>query len=280
MNSNIFPKKLKSGDEVRIIAPSCAKATLGSGVIEKGESELRRLGLRVSWGAHTHIVDELDCAPVAARVEDLHEAFLDPEVKAILAVRGGFYANQLLGHIDFSVIKNNPKIFCGFSDITVLQNAILARTGLVSYSGPNLSYIGKSKLLDYTIDYLRRCLFEDEAFTVDQALSYQNFGPHFGDEVVANPGWVPLVAGVAEGVIVGGNLCTFNLLQGTSYMPSLQNAVLFLEDDASSEYKDFDRNFQSLLHLPDFASVRGIVFEEAGRPVEWRVLDGWLLSQL
>ncbi len=256
----IISEKLKTGDEVRVIAPSCAKGTLSSSVIEAGEAELRRLGLVVSWGENSHIIDSFECAPIATRVADLHAAFLDKNVKAILAVRGGFYANQLLDYIDWNIIKNNPKVFCGFSDITVLQNAMLARTGLVSYSGPNLSYIGKSGTLGYTLDYFKKCLFSDEPFKVQPSDVFQSFDSQEGMQINKNSGWYALQDGEALGTIVGGNLCTLNLLQGTKYMPSLQNSILFLEDDVESKYRDFDRNFQSLIHLPEFTGVKGILF--------------------
>lgn len=255
----IIPQKLKPGDEIRIIAPSCASATLPPVVIEKGIEELRRLGLVVTWGENTRIVDEFECAPIAARIADFHAAFKDANVKAILAVRGGFYANQLLDFIDWGLVKNNPKIFCGFSDITILQNALLAQVGLVSYSGPNLSYIGKSGVLEYTMDYFKRCLFFEGSIVVEPSKHYQDFGSLEGLRIQESPLWTVLSEGTAEGVCVGGNLCTVNLLQGTPYMPSLSGAILFLEDDAESTYRDFDRNLQSLIHLPDFERVRGLI---------------------
>lgn len=255
----IIPPKLKPGDEIRLIAPSCSGATLTPAVIEKGVEELRRLGLVVTFGENIRILDEYECAPIAARIADFHEAFSDSNVKAVLAIRGGFYANQLLDFIDWDLVKNNPKIFCGFSDITILQNALLAQVGLVSYSGPNLSYIGKSGVLDYTMDYFKRCLFSKEPVVIQASKHCQDFGSLEGLRIQESPPWMVLTEGGAEGICVGGNLCTVNLLQGTPYMPSLDGGILFLEDDAQSTYRDFDRNLQSLMHMPDFNRVRGLV---------------------
>lgn len=256
----IFPDRLRPGDEIRIIAPSCAKASVHQAVLEKGLAVLKQLGLKVTWGRNTHLVDNFDCAQVAARVQDLHEAFADKNVKAILAVRGGFFANQLLDYIDWNVIKHNPKIFCGFSDITVLQNAVFAKTGLVTYSGPNLSVLGKSGMLTYTLDYFRQCVMGNGRIDLAPATSYQNLGTEASSDILANSGWVVLNSGKAEGVLLGGNLCTVNLLQGTEYMPSLDGAVLFLEDDYTSTYRDVDRNLQSLIHTLGFSGVKGLVF--------------------
>ena len=77
--------------------------------------------------------------------------------------------------------------------------------------------------------------------------------------LIKNDGWLVINEGKANGTIIGGNLCTFNLLQGTEYMPDLNNSILFLEDDYLSNPETFDRDLQSLIHLPDFNKVKGIV---------------------
>lgn len=96
------------------------------------------------------------------RIKDLHEAFLDNNVKMILTAIGGYNSNQLLRYIDYDIIKNNPQIICGFSDITALLNAIYTKSGLVTYSGPHFSNFGMNKGLEYTIRYFnerRRCAY-------------------------------------------------------------------------------------------------------------------------
>lgn len=253
----IYPQKLKSGDTIRVIAPSCALSTIDPAVIQKATQFFEQIGLCVTWGKNIGEVDIFECASIESRVIDFHEAFSDPEVKAIFAVRGGWNANQLLDYIDWGLVRKNPKIFCGFSDITILQNALLSQAGLISYSGPNFSSFGRPDLQDYTVDYMQKCLFGRVPFSVypsnvwiDTAMDH---------EPVQNEGVVVLSSGKAEGMIVGGNLCTFNLLHGTRYMPSLTDTILFIEDDSESTYKTVDRDFQSLLHLPDFKYVKGLV---------------------
>ena len=96
---------------------------------------LTSLGFKVTFGGHIGEMNEFESSPISQRIEDMHAAFLDKNVKAVLTVIGGFNSNQLLNYIDFGVIRKNPKIFCGFSDITALQNAILKKSSLISYNG-------------------------------------------------------------------------------------------------------------------------------------------------
>lgn len=254
---SIYPQKLKSGDTIRVIAPSCALSTIDPAVIQKATQFFEQLGLCVTWGKNIGEVDIFECASIESRVADFHEAFSNPEVKAVFAVRGGWNANQLLDYIDWGLVRKNPKVFCGFSDITILQNSLLSQAGLISYSGPNFSSFGRSDLQDYTVDYMQKCLFERAPFSVYPSKVWIDTA--IDHEPVQNEGPVVFSSGKAEGRIVGGNLCTLNLLHGTRYMPSLADAILFIEDDSESTYKTVDRDFQSLLHLPDFERVKGLV---------------------
>ena len=121
---------------------------------------LEELGLKVTFGKHVMEADpDYMCASIDARVEDLNEAFRDKNVKAILTVIGGFNSNQLLDYIDYDAIKENPKIFCGFSDITALSNAIHAKTGLVTYSGVHYSSFGMLKGFEYSLEYFKKMFF-------------------------------------------------------------------------------------------------------------------------
>src|SRR3990167_2363671 len=129
----IYPEKLRKGDEVRIIAPSRSMAIISEESKKIANQRFSDLGLKLSFGKHVEEKDDFCSSSIASRAEDLHEAFFDKNVKAIITVIGGFNSNQLLKYIDWKIIKDNPKIFCGFSDITILNNAILQKTGLVSY---------------------------------------------------------------------------------------------------------------------------------------------------
>ena len=206
------------------------------------------------------------CTNAKDRAEDMNAAFADPNVKGILTVIGGFNSNQILKYLDFELIKNNPKILCGFSDITILLDSIHAKTGLVTYYGPHFSSFGMKKGFDYTFDYFKKMLMEnggeaevesskewsDDAWFIDQE----------NRDFIQNPGMFVINEGTAEGKIIGGNLCTLNLLQGTEYMPDISNSILFLEDDEMAGklfLVEFDRDLVSLIQQPEFKTVKGIV---------------------
>ena len=154
----IIPNKLKKGDEIRVIAPSRSMSLLNDKTINIATSRLIEMGFKVTFGKNVNNTtnDDFCCASIEDRVNDLHDAFKDKNVKAILTVIGGFNVNQILDYIDYELIKNNPKIICGFSDITALLHAIYAKTGLVTYYGPHFSSFGMKKGFDYTLKYFKK----------------------------------------------------------------------------------------------------------------------------
>lgn len=259
-----FPNKLKHGDEVRIVAPSMSLATIEQSKVDLAKQKLEALGLKVTFGKHVYEKDTFSSSAIPSRVADLHEAFLDQNVNGVLAVRGGSNANQLLKYIDYDLIKYNPKIFCGYSDITALHNAIFKMTGLITYSGPQFSTFAQN--FKYTTDYFKKMLFDDEEVMLSPSISWIDGHGNVSDsdkDLYTNEGFWVINPGKAKGTILGGNLSTFQLLQGTPYMPSLQNTVLFLESDSITEghcVVEFDRALQSLIYQPNFDKVKAVVF--------------------
>ncbi len=270
MIPTLHPLPLECGHEVRVIAPSRSLSLIDAHVRAIALQRLAELGLKVTFSQHaeesslyyTH-------GSIAHRVHDIHDAFKDPKVKAILTSLGGYNANQLLEHLDYDLIKANPKIFCGFSDITALSNAIYAKTGLVTYSGPHFSSFGMLHGFEYTLEYFTKIFFQQHPISIASSLQWSNDAWYKDQEnrnFYDNEGMFVINKGTAQGSIIGGNLCTLNLLQGTEYMPTMKNKILFLEDDALTG-KDFlfnfDRDLQSLMHLPQFTTVKGIVLGRA-----------------
>ena len=258
----MIPSKLKKGDEIRIIAPSRTMKLISEEGKKLAEEKLKSLGFKVTYGKNIYECDEFDSSSIKSRVEDLHEAFRDKNVKAILTVIGGFNSNQILRYLDYNLIKNNPKILCGYSDITALANAIYKKTGLVTYSGPHFSSFGMKKGFDYSLDYFKKCLIEEKEFEIKASKEWSDDKWYLDQEkreFMKNNGFLVINEGKAEGEIIGANLCTFNLLQGTEYMPNFKNNILFIEDDYESKPHHFDRDLQSLIHLPDFNQIKGIV---------------------
>jgi muramoyltetrapeptide carboxypeptidase LdcA involved in peptidoglycan recycling len=261
----IIPDKLKRGDEIRIIAPARSMGILGDELKDIANKRLSDLGFIVTFGKHIDEIDDFKSSIIESRLLDLHDAFADKNVKGILTVIGGFNSNQLLDYIDWDLISNNPKVFCGFSDITILHNVMYAKTGLVSYSGPHYSSFGQKLYFDYTLDYFEKCCISNEPYSVTASSDWSDDTWHKDQndrKLEINDGFLVINEGKASGTIIGGNLCTLNLLQGTQYMPSLDDSVLFIEDDAHADGTDvmeFDRNLQSLIQLPDFSGVKGII---------------------
>lgn len=262
--------KLQSGDEIRVLALS---RSLG-GVMQPGgltEADvqfavrtLESLGLRVSFGRFTSECNSHLTASPEHRLQDLHEAIQDPSVKAILAVTGGAGAIQLLDGINYELVAANPKIICGYSDIGYLCNAIFARTGLVTYYGPNFTSFMMRKGFDYTLDQFRERLFgtggeellpaetwSDDIWAKDQ--ENRSFHPSQGPWVIQE--------GETTGTILGGAYFCFNMLQSSKFFPPLRDSVLFLESPAEGKATliSLDSGMRALSFHPDFSDVRGIV---------------------
>ncbi len=143
---NFIPPCLKSGSHIRVIAPSFSMEILSQDTIQYALDRFQQMGFTVSFGKHAFEMNQFRSSSIQSRLEDLHEAFADPSVHGIVAAIGGMNANQLLDYIDWDIIKKNPKVFCGYSDITILLNAITVKTGLITYYGPAFSTFGQKKL--------------------------------------------------------------------------------------------------------------------------------------
>ena len=263
----MIPDKLKSGDEVRVVALARSASDIDERVLERAKVALESLGLKVTFSKNAFSRNQRGCPTDDEKVEDLQEAFMDENVRCILAAIGGFNSNQMLCKINWQIIKDNPKIFGGFSDITVLNHAILAKTGLVTYAMPNFYCFGLPPEADYSLEYFRRCLFADQPaeLVVQQSETFYDF-PWNYDEVsprqaLENSGPRVVQSGSAEGVMIGGNLCSLNLLNGTEYFPRIEgDIILCIEDDSYDSIPEtVERNIQSLMQQPFFRQVKAIL---------------------
>ncbi|MCR5167961.1 MAG: LD-carboxypeptidase [Oscillospiraceae bacterium] len=236
-------------DEIRIIAPSSSLTRVRPDIYDSALAFLQNQGFNVTFSKNCRETNIFQSSSVHSRVDDIHEAFADRNVKAVMACIGGFNANEILPYLDYELVKANPKILCGYSDITALLNAVYAKTGLVTYHAPHLAALGFLNEREYTQKYFSECMMNNESIVVTHSETAQ--------------GYIAIQEGKCEGEIIGGNLCTLNLLQGTPYMPDIKNKVLFLEDDnIMGDYFvcEFDRNLQSLLQIDGADTIRGIVF--------------------
>jgi len=162
----LIPNKLKLGDEIRIIAPARSLSLLSKENISLAKQKIEAQGFKVSFSKHCEESDIFGSSSIESRVDDIHQAFQDQNVKAILTVIGGFNSNQILSYLNYDLIKNNPKILCGYSDITTLLDAITTKTGLITYHGPHFSTWGMKKEFEYNLEYFKKCLIEEGEFDI------------------------------------------------------------------------------------------------------------------
>jgi muramoyltetrapeptide carboxypeptidase len=175
--------------------------------------------------------------------------FADPEVKAIICVRGGSGAARLLPLLDYEAIRRNPKVLLGYSDITALHSAIHARTGLVTFHGP----IGAGSWNRFNVDQFQRMFFERDL------IEYRNPDDR-GDELVQRKNrTVTITGGKAQGELVGGNLSVLVALAGSKYLPDFAGRILFLEDVSEAPYR-VDRMFSTLKLMGVLDQVAGVIF--------------------
>jgi len=238
----IKPAALRTGDTIGLIAP--AGIVYDPLEFERMKQVLNAMGLKVRFGRHVRNRYGYLAGRDKERVEDLNDFFEDPSIDGIMAVRGGWGSNRILADVNFSAIRQNPKLFCGFSDITSLHLAILHKCNLVTFHGPN----GMS---DWTI-------YTQKNF---QSIVFGGVQPPFeflvpqGDRDV----FQVIVPGLAKGPLIGGNLTLVTSLIGTPYMPNLKGAILFLEDIGEEIYR-IDRMFSQLALSGILEQLNGLVF--------------------
>ncbi|WLD47216.1 S66 family peptidase [Candidatus Nanosynbacter lyticus] len=272
----MIPDKLQPGDEVRVIAPARSASDIDERVLDRAKVALESLGLKVTFSKNAFSRNQRGCPTDDEKVEDLHAAFMDENVKCILAAIGGFNSNQLLGKIDWQIIKDNPKLFGGFSDITVLNHAILAKTGLVTYAMPNFYCFGLLPEANYSLEYFRRCLFADNPaeFIVQQSEIFYDFPWNYDEasprQALENNGPRVVQSGSAEGVMIGGNLCSLNLLNGTEYFPKIE------DDSYDSIPETLERHVQALMQQSFFRQIKAILvgrFQGESRAIDDMISD-------
>ena len=241
------PAALQTGDEVRLVAP--AGAIFERVRFEIAAENMEGLGLKPTFGEHARERHGYLAGTDAERAADLMAAFRDPNVKAIFALTGGWGAARTLAHLDFDVIRANPKVVIGYSDITSLLNAIYAQTGIPTFHGPN----GTSRWRPAVVTAAKQILFEGHAPLIKNPVpNHDTLAQH--DLRVQT-----IVPGSAEGVLVGGNLTVLTALAGSPYMPDMNGKILFLEDIGEAIYR-VDRMLSTLELSGALGQLSGIVF--------------------
>jgi muramoyltetrapeptide carboxypeptidase len=271
----VRPPRLREGDTVGVISPSWGGGAAYPHRVERGVEYLESLGFRVRLAPHAMNSVGYVSDTAENRVADIHEMFRDPEVKAVVAMIGGDHSCHLLPLLDFDLIRENPKILMGYSDVTVLNVAIWAKTGLVTFNGPALmvELAEYPEVFDYTERHMLEALcsaepvgqVEPSAWWTEEELDWsEKKDLTRARSRQTSSGWTWLKGGSAEGFLVGGCLESMQHLRGTPYWPHLDGAILFLEtSEEKPEPERVDGILMDYENMGAFAGLRGLLF---GRP--------------
>lgn len=244
----IRPKALRPGDTVGIITPSTPIFDPERLTVVERTMKYFKLRWKMGKNVGRRSVDYKSF--VQERLDDLHQMFSDPEVNAVFALRGGYGSPNLLDRIDYELIRRNPKIFLGYSDITALHLAIHRRAGLVTFHGPNVA----SGFSNYTQQHFRRALFET-------APTGRVTNPPETNELRPNHVLRAIRPGTATGQLTGGNLSLIVATMGTPYEIETRGKILFIEDVGEEAYR-VDRMLTQLRLAGKLEQAAGIIFGE------------------
>jgi muramoyltetrapeptide carboxypeptidase len=269
MNEQLIkPPQLMPGDTIGIVSPSSPTAAACPGRLQRGIDTIRQMGFQVIVGKNARRRTGHTAGSIQERLDDLHEMFANPEVKAIIATIGGLNSHQLLEELDYELIRRNPKILMGYSDITALLTVIHHRTKLVTFMGPAvLPQFGEyGGLLPYTRDAVERVLMNSGVIGtipasdawIDEQLRWdvEDSRPRV---TRPNSGVKVLKRGEARGPILAANMGVLLLTAGTPYFPDVEGRILCLEDDESETPGTIDRYLTQLRHMGVFDRIRALV---------------------
>ncbi len=264
----IKPAQLHRGDTIGIVSPSSPVAALCPRRMQRGVEALQQMGFHVMVGKHAQKRTGHTAGSIEQRLEDLHEMFANPQVKAIIATIGGLNSHQLLEELDYQLISRHPKIFMGYSDITSLLAAIHQRTKLVTFMGPAvLPQFGEfGGLLPYTREAFERTLMQRDpigVLPVSEAWIEEHLRWDQEDNRARatrpNDGMKVLKTGEARGPILAANMGVLLLLAGTPYFPEVEGRILCLEDDESETPGTIDRYLTQIRQMGVFERISGLV---------------------
>ncbi len=241
----VLPPRLKPGDTIGIAAPA---GPFDVGLFKEGMQVLQAMGFRLEIPEGIYKRNGFLAGADAERAEIINRLFADPDVRGIICARGGYGSTRLEPWLDWDLIRDNPKVFMGFSDITVLHHLIVARCGLVTFHGPMGTTLARAA--ETTRQAFQRALTAPEPIGI-----------------AAEPGGV-IRPGEGHGPVAGGNLAMICHLLGTPLQPEFRGHLLFLEEVNEAPYR-IDRMLQQMKLAGCFQGVRGILFGDfvdCGKP--------------
>ncbi|MBU5437032.1 LD-carboxypeptidase [Tissierella sp. MSJ-40] len=258
----IKPKALKFGDTIGVIAP--ASPTTEERV-KKAHDKLIEMGFKVKMGKSPYERYGYLSGSDAIRAEDVNQMFKDKEVDGIICLRGGYGTPRILGLLDYEAIKNNPKIFVGYSDITALHIAFTQICNLVTYHGPMVSSDMIGDFSDFSRDNLFKVIMNNESIG-------EICNPE-GEEIISING------GIAEGTIIGGNLSLIVDTIGTPYEIDVKGKILFIEEIGEEPY-NIDRMFNQLRLAGILEDANGIILGDFNNCVSEKHDENLTLEQV
>ena len=241
----VKPQVLKKGDLAIAVAPGTAAPTPEE--IGRAKEILDYLGLKYVFGASVLKGSNYKTRSVQERLDDLLAAFENQNAKAVFCLRGGYGSAQLLDKIDYDLVRKNPKIFVGYSDITALEIAFLQKARTLVFHGPVLL----SSFSKYTLDLFEKALFSTEPIGKITNPDFSGVRDPFPTRVI--------VSGKAEGELTGGNLSLIASLMGTPFEIDVKNKIFFTEDVGEAPYR-IDRMLNQLKLAGKLAEAKAILF--------------------
>lgn len=208
----IIPNKLKLGDTIGVVAPS--NPIIGDNIeeLKRAKEIVERKGFKVKFSKNIYSNTCGYSSTAQEKADDINEMFREKEIKMIWCAKGGNNSNTVFELLDYETIKQNPKIICGYSDITSLTNVITAKTGLVTFSGTNFKTIATDET-DYSFQEAIKRFVEGSL--------------ELGKE---NEEYITIQKGKAEGELIGGNLNLLHSLVSGKYQLDFKNKILFIEE--------------------------------------------------
>lgn len=291
----IEPELLKKGDTIGIISPSAGLAPFAMHRIDNAIKYLKKSGFHILVGKYALENDGYVSATIENRVKDLHSMFSNPKIKAIICSIGGNNSNQLLPFIDYKLIKNNPKIFLGYSDISVLHFALQSQSGLATYYGPAImTEFGEfPKPLEYTVVAFRQMLMEGNGslISIEQSKFWTDEAPDWFEKKdlngprkqTKNNGYEWIKEGVSSGSAWGGTIPSINYLLGTKYWIDPEGSIFFLDIPEGESISsglglaNVDAYLTNLDNSGVFSKIKGLI---VGRPYRYSEVDHKILKKI
>lgn len=274
----IKPKALKPSATLGLVATSSPIHLAGTEPIDRCFSFLQGKGFKIVEAGNCRKLIGHAAGTLGERVAEFHRFFADPTVDGLLAYWGGYNSHQMLEYLDFDLIGRHPKPFIGYSDVTALQLGIYAKTGMITFCGPAGITFGKPLVPAYTWHHFESVLMRPtQELNLEPSTTFSD--NHWWEAVDkqmifdAAPGWNTFRSGCAEGRLIGGNGGTMLLLAGTEFWPSLDGAILFIEDDECESPETISRIFFHLRHVGAFDTISGLMIGRFPRSVGFKQDD-------